>query len=342
MNNLTEPAAWFPTVRAGTGTDTFTESLVDGLHRRGLRAEISWLPHRAEYLPWTVPIPKTPAWANIAHVNTWLHNRFIPCELPVIATMHLCVHDPALSPYKRVAQSLYHRYWVRQLERHVLSVTRKAVAVSGYTAEQTKKSYGIRDIGVIHNGIDLNVFQPVQRGMPCRPFRLLFVGNWSIRKGADLLEPIMSRLGSDYELVYTTSQNPNNQPMSTPAGSLSLGNISNPGAMARIYQHADALLFPTRLEGLPLAALEAQACGLPVIATEGSSLPEVVEHCVTGILCPQDDVTAFADAAHRLAADPDLWHRMARAARARAEARFNIETMIDRYLAVYRSLLTRG
>jgi glycosyltransferase involved in cell wall biosynthesis len=108
--------------------------------------------------------------------------------------------------------------------------------------------------------------------------------------------------------------------------------------MARIYQNADALLFPTRLEGLPLAALEAQACGLPVIATEGCSLPEVVEQGVTGILCPQDDVTAFADAAQRMAADPKLWHRMGKAARVRAEAHFNIETMIDRYLAVYRTI----
>ena len=46
-----EPAVWFPAVRAGTGTDVFTERLVEGLNKRGIRAEITWLPLRAEYAP---------------------------------------------------------------------------------------------------------------------------------------------------------------------------------------------------------------------------------------------------------------------------------------------------
>ena len=71
MNKNNEPAIWFPTVRTGTGTDVFTERLVEGLNQRGIRAEISWLPLRAEYAPWTVAVPKPPEWATVAHVNTW-------------------------------------------------------------------------------------------------------------------------------------------------------------------------------------------------------------------------------------------------------------------------------
>ena len=66
----TAPAIWFPTVRTGTGTDVFTQRLVADLSKRGVRAEITWLPLRAEYAPWTVPIPQPPAWATVAHVNT--------------------------------------------------------------------------------------------------------------------------------------------------------------------------------------------------------------------------------------------------------------------------------
>jgi len=341
MNDSVEPAVWFPTVRAGTGTDNFTESLVEGLLRRGLRAEIFWLPHRAEYLPWAVPVPKPPVWANIVHVNTWLHRRLIPFELPVVATMHHCVHDSALSPYKTPAQSLYHNNWIHRLERHVLSHARQVVAVSEHTADRTKRAFNIRDIHVVHNGIDLNIFQPMQRNEPSRPFRLLFVGNWSARKGADLLAPIMRRLMPDFELVYTTSRHSIKLPANKPEGLRVFGNITTPSAMARIYQNADALLFPTRLEGFGLAALEAQACGLPVIATNGSSLPEVVEDGATGILCTQDDVSAFAEAARRLATEPGLWLRMGKAASARAETHFSIETMIDRYIAVYRANLVQ-
>ncbi len=50
-----KPAIWFPTVRTGTGTDVFTERLVKGLNEQGIKAEITWLPLRAEYAPWTKP-----------------------------------------------------------------------------------------------------------------------------------------------------------------------------------------------------------------------------------------------------------------------------------------------
>ena len=68
--NTAAPAIWFPTVRTGTGTDVFTQRLVADLCKRGVRAEITWLPLHAEYAPWTVPIPQSPAWATVAHVNT--------------------------------------------------------------------------------------------------------------------------------------------------------------------------------------------------------------------------------------------------------------------------------
>ncbi len=81
-----KPAVWFPAVRAGTGSDKFTLQLCEALNARGIRAGITWLPHRAEYLPWTVRVPPVPGWANIVHVNTWLHPRFLPRGIPVVAT----------------------------------------------------------------------------------------------------------------------------------------------------------------------------------------------------------------------------------------------------------------
>src|SRR5690606_24967550 len=90
------PAVWLPAVRVGTGTDVFTQRLCRGLRARNVRAEITWLPRHTEYLPWAVRLPEPPAWANIVHVNTWLHRRFIPKHLSVVATMHHSVHDPVL------------------------------------------------------------------------------------------------------------------------------------------------------------------------------------------------------------------------------------------------------
>src|SRR5690606_2448467 len=92
------PAVWLPAILAGTGADVFTMRLCDGLNARGLRAEITWLPRRAEYLPWTVQVPRPPEWANVAHVNSWLPQRFWPKGLPSVVTVHHLVHDPAYKP----------------------------------------------------------------------------------------------------------------------------------------------------------------------------------------------------------------------------------------------------
>ena len=81
------PAVWLPSVRTGSGTDNFTERLVEGLTRQGYRAEIAWLPLRTEFAPWSVPVPPRPAWANVLHVNSWMSTRFVPANMPVVANL---------------------------------------------------------------------------------------------------------------------------------------------------------------------------------------------------------------------------------------------------------------
>ena len=109
------------------------------------------------------------------------------------------------------------------------------------------------------------------------------------------------------------------------------------------YLDSDALLFPTRLEGFGQVALEAMAYGLPVISTNGSALPEVVEDGATGILCPQDDAAAFVAAARRLQQQHDLWSAMSSAAFAHARRpAFGIASMVDSYASVYEAVCGSG
>lgn len=335
-----QPAVWFLAIRAGSGADVFTERLVEQLQQRGFRADITWLPHRTEYAPWTAAKPKPPAWANIAHVNTWLPKRFLPTSLPIIATLHGCIHDPAFTPYKGRAQALYHKHWIHGLEAKILCIANQVVAVSHYTARQASAVFGRNDIPVIPNAIDLSgPFHPIERASPHQPFRLLYVGNWSPRKGVDLLAPIMENLGAGFELHYTTDRKNSHERYGDPTNSRRLGRFSNASQLASVYQEADALLFPSRLEGLPLTVLEAQACGLPVIAARSSSLPEVIT-VDTGFLCIQDDSKCFANAARQLAQDNELWQRMRLAARKRIEERFSLDAMIDSYIELYRNVLS--
>jgi glycosyltransferase involved in cell wall biosynthesis len=331
------PAVWFPAIRAGSGADVFTERLADALNRQGIRAEITWLPHRAEYAPWSVPVPRPPEWANVVHVNTWLHPRFIPPRMPVVATMHHVVHDPAFAPYRTAAQAAYHRLWIKPIEAAVLRRAQAVTAVSNYTANQVRAVFGRQDVTVIPNGIDTNVFRPGPDRPPHHPFRLLFVGNWSRRKGTDLLAPIMQALGPDFELWVTSGLRDWRAKTPLPANIRFLGRVPTTDALVRVYQDADALLLPSRLEGFGLAALEAQACALPVVATDGSALPEVVKSGSTGYLCPQDDVAAFVAACHGLR-NRATGSEARTVSRQRTNHFFSIAATTKRYLDTYSHL----
>lgn len=339
----TQPAVWFPAIRTRSGTDVFTERLAAGLQQRGIRTEISWLPHRAEFAPWTVTKPKQPDWANIVHINTWLPPRFLPPDLPIVANLHSSIHDPVLAPHKKRLQALYHTFWIRQIETIALRRAHSIVAVSHYTARQAQTTFGCQDIAVIANAIDLaGPFHPIAREAPHRPFRLLYVGNWSPLKGVDLLAPIMNMLGENFELHYTTDRQQRHTLYPLPTNSRCLGRFNEAHELAACYQNADALLFPSRLEGFGLVALEAQACGLPVIATRGSALPEVIADGITGLLCPQNDAHGFTEAVRKLAGNSILWQQMRQNARKHVENQFSLDAMIDHYLGLYRTTLVTG
>lgn len=331
-------AVWFPTVRCGTGTDIFTETLVHKLSERGMRAEITWLPLRAEYAPWTVAIPEPPEWATVVHVNTWLHSRFLPKNLPIVATIHHSIHDPALRPYKGWLRAAYHRWWIAPNERRVLKQAAHVTAVSNYAAEIAKQTLCKVPIQVVYNGIEIEAFQP---GDPTRkpgePFRLLYVGSWMARKGVDLLAPIMRELGDGFILHYTGGPMAEKDKANMPANMQDLGRLDKDGVI-RAMQRSDALLLPSRSEGFGLVAAEAMACGLPVICTRGSSLIEVVRDGETGILCRQEDIADFVKAAKELKSNRESYLAYARSAHEFASSSFSIEFMVRAYSDIYQSL----
>ena len=337
------PAIWFPTVQTGTGTDVFTQRLVAELSKRGVRAEITWLPLHAEYAPWTVPIPQPPAWATVAHVNTWLHTRFIPRGLPVVATIHHAVHHPDACAYKGPLRAAYHRWWIAPNERRVLRHAQRVVAVSQFVANSTLHSLLDVPMQVIYNGVDTERFCPGTRQrqrQPGEPFKLLFVGSWMARKGVDLLAPILRQLGEGFVLYYTGGPAAEKDKSHMPSNMIDMGRLHGDAALVAAMQSADALLFPSRSEGFGLVAAEAMACGLPVIAARSASLVEVVADGQTGVLCQPDDVAEFVAAVRSLAADTTRYGVLAKAAPRWVNANFSEEFMLQNYLDVYRAIFT--
>ena len=105
-----------------------------------------------------------------------------------------------------------------------------------------------------------------------------------------------------------------------------------------VYSAADALLMPSRSESFGLAALEAQACGVPVIASRVGGLRTAVQHCGGGYLVQGRDPGAFAARILAILESPALADRLSRGAVAHA-SRFPWESTVDRLLGVYAELL---
>ena len=155
------------------------------------------------------------------------------------------------------------------------------------------------------------------------------------RKGVELLAPILRQLGEGFVLHYTGGTAAEKDKSNMPPNMIDMGRLQGDAAVISAMQDADALLFPSRSEGHPLVAVEAMACGLPIIGMHGSSISEAVTDGHTGLLCPKNDVAAFVAAIRGLAADTTRYLSLAQAARLRAVVHFSETTMIDAYLRLY-------
>ncbi len=117
-----------------------------------------------------------------------------------------------------------------------------------------------------------------------------------------------------------------------------LGRIDDP---RQLLWASDVFAMPSLKEGLGVAALEAMASALPMIASGVGGLGEVVEHDRTGIIVPPANPEAIASAIARLAQSAGLRSQMGAAARARAVESYSMATMAARTLALYRACVRK-
>jgi N-acetyl-alpha-D-glucosaminyl L-malate synthase BshA len=105
---------------------------------------------------------------------------------------------------------------------------------------------------------------------------------------------------------------------------------------------ADLFLMPSQLESFGLAALEAMACEVPVIATNVGGVPEVVEHGVDGYLVEPGDVKSAANYAIEILSRADRGREMGKIARLHAKKKFCANDVIPAYEAYYRRVLEQS
>jgi glycosyltransferase involved in cell wall biosynthesis len=180
-------------------------------------------------------------------------------------------------------------------------------------------------------GVDNQLFHPAIRQQD-GVFRVLFVGQVTQRKGISyLIQGFRMAAIPHSELILVGRLQTARQPWAE------VSNIRRISAVARwelpaIYQAADVFVLPSLVEGFPLAALEAMACGLPVIVSKHTFGDDVVQDGIDGYVTRIRDAEAIADRLRYLYENPDRRELMAMAARRRAE-QFSWERYQDRIVA---------
>jgi len=105
---------------------------------------------------------------------------------------------------------------------------------------------------------------------------------------------------------------------------------------------ADLFLLPSDTESFGLAALEAMACGSPVVASRTGGLPEVVEHGESGYLFPPGSVAEMAEGGIEILSDPERHRAFSQAGRRIAEERFSAASVVPMYERLYERVASSG
>jgi glycosyltransferase involved in cell wall biosynthesis len=293
--------------------------------------------------PYLASIPGLPSrllrqWlggAEVVHLSPNTGHIPLPSGKRRVLTFHSFDIDPADMEQASVAQRIYYRHVLRPAIIAACASAERIVAVSRYVADCIRHHglAGKKSLEVIYNGIDTERFRPATPRADDRPLRILFVGNPSRRKGFHLLTALAEKLPPGVELAFTTGLR-NQQVQSVHPRLVSLGSIPY-SKMHLAYQQADILLFPAYREGFGLCVAEAMSCGLPVISTRCSAIPELVTEGFGGFLVPPGDFPAMLEKILLLLQQTSLRESMGAWNRTRAIEYFDRKRMANEYQAIF-------
>lgn len=198
-------------------------------------------------------------------------------------------------------------------------------------------------------GVDLDRYRPSDSETAKRRFGVLpdhivlfarATGD-SPYKGFDNLVAALGRIGTSKKLCLITVQETGRINMLMPTHQLiELGWTNDEDLMAQAFAAADIFLMPSLAEAFGLMAIEAMACGRPVIVVDGTSLPEVTFAPEVGVSVPRHDVDALASAITRLVENEDERHWRGRRGRELAEQHYGAALHVERMRKLYDSVLS--
>lgn len=299
-------------------------------------------------------------WYDLIHSHYWLsgHVGWLASErwrVPLVHTMHTM----ARVKNKHLAQGDLPEPAIRAIgEQQLVDIASRLVANTQDEAHDLVALYAAdpEHISVVNPGVDLDVFYPGSKALARKSLGfapdehiLLFVGRLQPHKAPDVLIRAAAELarrnrptrlqvivcgGASGTTGYGTTE------LAAIAGALGIGDMVTwlpPRAaadLALLYRAADIVAVPSHSESFGLVALEAQACGTPVVAAEVGGLHTAVDNGVSGVLVAGHDSADWAHAINALLDNPTMRASMAESAVQHA-ARFSWAATSARLLDVY-------
>jgi D-inositol-3-phosphate glycosyltransferase len=264
------------------------------------------------------------------HANYWLsglagHQLKHELDLPLVSTFHTLDRVKAESSPEEVSSDEPHRR--AEAEAAVMACSEVVLASCSVEAEQLVDLYGADPdrISIVAPGVDHAFFAPGHRpqarravGLPSEGPLIAFVGRIQPLKGADIALRVLEALAPRYEDIHLVVVGG----PSGPHGEAHLAQlhrqVESSGLEDKVrfvapqphellstyYRAADVCIVPSRSESFGLVALEAAACGTPVVAAAVGGLTTLVEDRTTGYLVDGHDIDGFARATQRVLDHP--------------------------------------
>jgi len=219
---------------------------------------------------------------------------------------------------------------------------------------QESQLFNSHTIHVIPNPLDTQyLWRPIPKefarralGLPLNKKLVLTgsAGGAKHLKGEDLFEEAIAiasaKNAGDTELVIFGLQK-HDSSFRWPCKVHWLGSVRDEHTLATIYSAVDVMVVPSRQDNLPNTAIEAQACGTPVVAFDIGGLPDIVIHQENGWLAPAFDTRDLAAGISWVLGDETKWYQLSLNSRNKAVAKYSEAVVAAQYLAVYEKVLSR-
>ena len=220
-----------------------------------------------------------------------------------------------------------------------------------YCVKESMLMNGVLDVQVIPNGVDLDIFKPGDKysvrselGLPNNRFIILFSAN-GLRKNPfkdyELLNKtlhIISNSGKDV-LCLALGDSGDTEFIGESVEIRFIPFISDAMIVAQYYQAVDVYVHPAKADTFPTSVIEAEACGLPVVASAVCGIPEQIIEGETGYLIPSGNAEMMAKRILQLKEDVALRVRMGKSAMRLAKEKYDEKVMVEKYLEYYQNML---